>query len=1130
MRVGDLARGSRNRAYLLILLTFQISWVFHYGQIFGWTSTDHEEVGSRLAQTEKSLLTPDNQKEVNSQKKSSDICNPYLDPGDMNPGIGVPRRGGNRDSSGKISTLAGDPPYSAIEDYVDNPNSDMDSVPDKGDLIDFFALQDTDSTYANLTESISDVTFQSKTENSSSSYRNSASFSHETPSGTNRLLVVICMHAGDQEVSSVTYNSVGLTQQADYGDSSSTGQQVEIFTLVNPPVGNYTVAVAYAISDSYDAIVAMSYTGVNQTAPIGANNGGYADAGNHASVTITTTEDDSLIVGGASCHGGDGVPATPDSGITERFDFATGGSTSDDEANWGGENRTTSAGDYNFGTTFTAFNGDNWAIACIELKRHSNYDVDQEVQFTAAAHFLSTEELCIKTGSFGGSEDLNVTVWNGSGWSAIASDLAVSSWNNFTVAVNATTFTVKFGGSTTSSDSTQDYWLIDAVLLHLNGTGTNETYVMNDSSNVDSSTDKGSIDAFSNMQDIAQDVATLAEERAMWIFEEDTSTGYSPTSSYTTIEFWSSFTTNSSYSGLASKIGIYVFTAPGNSPEVKLGIYDDDNGFPNNLLAETVTATIPQSVGWLDLDLSQDVSISPSTTYYLAHITNTAPTSQWRYYKTATPSSHYKTFGGWPNLDNPAGSVSTSSQWRYGAYRLGEKASNYRLAQEVQWTDMPYQLPDEELCIYTGSTDAEDLSVDVWNGSGWEEIVSDLTANSWNNVSVNRYLNSSTFTIRFVDGTQSSDTNRDDWEIDAVILCIWNPIPTDLTAWSYPNATTVSSVYYHPSQQHNFFIQWEDSLHSEPINATTVEINSSKVMRVTNATLGGHSFEFLPNAIGTNALNVIRITLLRQSYKPLTYTIIFDVQVTPTSWSDFGPINGTTVYYDKATTLWMTWNDTHHNELISGGSLVHNGSGQVSSVQEVNGNYSMVWHLNYTSRLPLPQTWVLNVTLSYYGYENRSLLFEISLQKSPTAGIAKWPTGTTIWLNYTDQYTFWVQWQDSDGSQGSSAPVWINDTDDPFLNDSIVDYRKDDSNPTLGNHTFIFNEDGTLLPDLYIIGITFGNATHTDCLYELRFFVDYTPTGLGAYSYANGSTVYVAYNDTLEFFVCWQDLNHSEWL
>ncbi|MFZ0965746.1 MAG: DUF2341 domain-containing protein [Candidatus Bathyarchaeia archaeon] len=98
--------------------------------------------------------------------------------------------------------------------------------------------------------------------------------------------------------------------------------------------------------------------------------------------------------------------------------------------------------------------------------------------------------------------------------------------------------------------------------------------------------------------------------------------------------------------------------------------------------------------------------------------------------------------------------------------------ANYELDLEVQWTDIAALLPNEELCIYGGTMGSEDIKVDVWNGSAWKNVFTDLST-GWNNVSITSYLNSSTFTIRFKGGTETGDTNQDSWNIDATILHVW---------------------------------------------------------------------------------------------------------------------------------------------------------------------------------------------------------------------------------------------------------------------------------------------------------------------------------------------------------------------
>jgi hypothetical protein len=98
---------------------------------------------------------------------------------------------------------------------------------------------------------------------------------------------------------------------------------------------------------------------------------------------------------------------------------------------------------------------------------------------------------------------------------------------------------------------------------------------------------------------------------------------------------------------------------------------------------------------------------------------------------------------------------------------------NYQLDLEVQWLNANYTRTNEYLCIYTGTLNSENLRVDVWTGSSWTTVITALTANAWNNVSVSDYLTSSTFTIRFKGTEETNDATQSSWQIDCVLLHTW---------------------------------------------------------------------------------------------------------------------------------------------------------------------------------------------------------------------------------------------------------------------------------------------------------------------------------------------------------------------
>ena len=125
-------------------------------------------------------------------------------------------------------------------------------------------------------------------------------------------------------------------------------------------------------------------------------------------------------------------------------------------------------------------------------------------------------------------------------------------------------------------------------------------------------------------------------------------------------------------------------------------------------------------------------------------------------------------------------SVARSQAWLKTEYNNQYNASNfyssgiqeekqYEVDLEVQWTNVDYSTTNGDLCIYGGTMGSENILVDVWNGSEWDNLFIDLTS-GWNNVTVTTYLTSSIFTIRFKGGTETSDTNQNSWNIDATLL------------------------------------------------------------------------------------------------------------------------------------------------------------------------------------------------------------------------------------------------------------------------------------------------------------------------------------------------------------------------
>jgi hypothetical protein len=108
---------------------------------------------------------------------------------------------------------------------------------------------------------------------------------------------------------------------------------------------------------------------------------------------------------------------------------------------------------------------------------------------------------------------------------------------------------------------------------------------------------------------------------------------------------------------------------------------------------------------------------------------------------------------------------------------VSASSPNCELDLEVQWTNVDFDEPNEELCIYCGTMGAENITVDAWNGTAWNEVFADLSS-GWNNVSVSTYLTSSNFTVRFKGGNEVGDASQDSWNIDATLLYVFTSVET----------------------------------------------------------------------------------------------------------------------------------------------------------------------------------------------------------------------------------------------------------------------------------------------------------------------------------------------------------------
>ena len=476
-------------------------------------------------------------------------------------------------------------------------------------------------------------------------------------------------------------------------------------------------------------------------------------------------------------------------------------------------------------------NQDSWQIdACLVhvWGDPQNWELDLEVQFTDFIDFLATEKLCIYAGTLG-AEDLNVDFWNGTGWENLATDLTANSWNNYTVSLTSPTFTIRFKDGTNVGDTTtQDQWQIDASLLRVEGAGSKEDAVDNDTSDVDSSSDIGTLSNFDNMKAADSTYANLTESAPITYINYAEASATTGTSAQvnkpagtaeddfmiallvSTIGSDANGSTMSSapagwtneYDYIQTAISgqhVYIYwkVAGASEPSSYTWSWTDscgwvaqittfsgvDTGSPihvegtvnqessNSPMSPSVTTTEDNCMIWL-YDMSDGSAVpagggAPGGTTWIDQTEVATPGNG---LGISTAYFVQASTGATGNQDWTLSAIDENSGQQYALKPAG---TDYQLDQEVQWTDLTYELSNEELCLYGGTMGSEDIEVEAWNGTGWETIFNDLSS-GWNNISVSDYLYSSTFTIRFKGGNETGDTSQDSWNIDVTLLHIWS--------------------------------------------------------------------------------------------------------------------------------------------------------------------------------------------------------------------------------------------------------------------------------------------------------------------------------------------------------------------
>jgi hypothetical protein len=145
---------------------------------------------------------------------------------------------------------------------------------------------------------------------SSGSGVSNITWSH-TVTGSNTLIVCLAAIANGGNVSSYTFNGVGLTISGTRDNGvSSTGQRIEMWYLIAPAAGAHSVSLTLAIAADRLVGGCTSFTGANQSTPLGTALSNSADGDVETTAISITVPTNGLAYGGVAFGNATGACTT----------------------------------------------------------------------------------------------------------------------------------------------------------------------------------------------------------------------------------------------------------------------------------------------------------------------------------------------------------------------------------------------------------------------------------------------------------------------------------------------------------------------------------------------------------------------------------------------------------------------------------------------------------------------------------------------------------------------------------------------------------------------------------------------------------------------------------------------------
>lgn len=185
----------------------------------------------------------------------------------------------------------------------------------------------------------------------------SGSWSHTTPVGTTILVVSLCLYANAQTVTGATYNGSAMTLVT---SETSGSYQTYIYSVANPATGSQSIAFTYS-GTAYGMAAAATFSNAQTAA--GATGTGHAISTGPASVSITTTAANSVVVDALTTDGSDSDPTTAGAAQVVNMKQRTGNSNQHGQSYKpvAAAGATTMTYTFNSGTA-------SWSMCAVEIK------------------------------------------------------------------------------------------------------------------------------------------------------------------------------------------------------------------------------------------------------------------------------------------------------------------------------------------------------------------------------------------------------------------------------------------------------------------------------------------------------------------------------------------------------------------------------------------------------------------------------------------------------------------------------------------------------------------------------------------------------------------------------------------